>query len=626
MKKVLILCLLAVLGVLNQANSQSQFIPEFFTNRPLILLNDATSVGWNPAVLGIDAKADLAFLAGYNRRFESNRLFGAFYAQNGFGFGITTQRNEQLPTYSFIPFSFYAGGGVKIPNERAWAGASFRYSEFGNSSIRFNGSFIYQPMEDFYVSAGITNFNSLNSDNLQYQFSSSYALLDWLNLFGRMQFTSDSMLFAGEKRSIDIGINASIQKNVINTSFFVNPVLREARFGLECSIGAFTVGAINEGSTVNSPDNPFRGGNFLLRIDPEHFDTHEEEPCETVSCDVKGCKGRACTRALYGAYRCIRKNCPGIPCRDNCFGPECHPKEECTNHCPICKHPIINNWTINILVKPHCTFCSCTHHSHNYYIKNYWIYNFPKEYITTYVHDTIIQWKTKFIYDTVYKYRVDTVIKVVNDCSKCPKNICKHIGTCWHCKGDGCSHCHHSGYCDCSGCTKHIVCSHCKGKGCTHCEICENCGGKGCKGCTGTHTCPPCKPIIIIDTIRIHDTIRDCPPVVIIDDDIIFPPGKDTPELPSLKFIEQLINLLKNNPNLCISIEAHTDSDGSDEDNMILSQKRAQKVADLLIAGGIEPWRIVKIEGKGEREPKCFEDTKECKRINRRVEYILNPC
>lgn len=101
MKRVLILCLLGVLGVLNQANSQSQFIPEFFTNRPLILLNDATSVGWNPAVLGIDTKADLAFLAGYNRRFESNRLFGAFYAQNGFGVGITTHRNEQLPAYSF---------------------------------------------------------------------------------------------------------------------------------------------------------------------------------------------------------------------------------------------------------------------------------------------------------------------------------------------------------------------------------------------------------------------------------------------------------------------------------------------------------------------------------------------
>lgn len=255
--------------------------------------------------------------------------------------------------------------------------------------------------------------------------------MDWLNLFGRIQFTSDPILFAGEKRSIDIGINASIQKNVINTSFFVNPVLREARFGLECSIGAFTVGALNEGSTVNSPDNRFRGGNFLLRIDPEHFDAHEEEPCQTVSCDVKGCKGRACTRALYGAYRCIRTNCPGIPCRDHCFGPECHPKEECTNYCPICQHPIINNWSINILIKPHCTFCSCSHHSHNYYINNYWIYNFPKEYITTYVHDTIyvhntiIQWKTKYIYDTVYI--IDT--EVIYDCrdSKDPDTIVKKL-------------------------------------------------------------------------------------------------------------------------------------------------------------------------------------------------------
>jgi len=32
---------------------RGQFIADRFTNRPLTLMNDATSVGWNPAVLGM---------------------------------------------------------------------------------------------------------------------------------------------------------------------------------------------------------------------------------------------------------------------------------------------------------------------------------------------------------------------------------------------------------------------------------------------------------------------------------------------------------------------------------------------------------------------------------------------
>ena len=560
---MLVLCFIFTMGLLNQAIAQQQFIPEFFTNRPLILLNDATSVGWNPAVLGIDTKADLAFLASYDRSVRSNQLFGAFYSQNGLGFGITNQRKEQLPLYTFVPFSFYAGGGVNILNERAWAGASFRYSEFGTSSIRFNGSLIYQPMEKMYVSAGITNFNSINSDNLQYQFSSSYALLDWLNLFGRIQFTSDSLLFAGEKRSIDIGLNASIQKNVINASFFVNPVLREARFGLECAIGAFTLGSLNEASTINDPNGRFRGGNLLLRIDPEYFGEHDvEESCTMIQCKHSGCKGRACTRALYGAYRCIREHCPGTPCRDHCFGPECHPKEECTRKCPICQHPIINNWSVNIYQKQHCTLCSCTHNIHNYYINNYWNYHFPTKYITRV--DTVIKWKTRYITDTVYKYKTDTIVKVIIDCSKCDH--------------------------DCSKC-KH------------ECPKCPNCppdvGPKDKKDTTGRKG----------TEINIEFPFDSCTPYDENDPDII-----------------KLIDSLKNYyPDTCIIIEGHTDSLGSDIYNLELSQCRADSVKKILERNGIDGMRITAI-GRGECCPRDTNSTPEGRRRNRRIVYFLYPC
>ena len=563
MKRVLVLCFIFTMGLLNQAIAQQQFIPEFFTNRPLILLNDATSVGWNPAVLGIDTKADLAFLASYDRSVRSNQVVGAFYSQNGLGFGITNQRKEQLPLYTFVPFSFYAGGGVNILNERAWAGASFRYSEFGTSSIRFNGSLIYQPMEKMYVSAGITNFNSINSDNLQYQFSSSYALLDWLNLFGRIQFTSDSLLFAGEKRSIDIGLNASIQKNVINASFFVNPVLREARFGLECAIGAFTLGSLNEASTINDPNGRFRGGNFLLRIDPEYFGEHdEEESCTIIQCKHSGCKGRACTRALYGAYRCIREHCPGTPCRDHCFGPECHPKEECTPICPICQHPIINNWSVNIYQKQHCTLCSCTHNIHNYYINNYCNYHFP----TTYIRrvDTVIKWKTRYITDTVYKYKTDTIVKVIIDCSKCDH--------------------------DCSKC-KH------------ECPKCPNCPIVTPPVVPPPPPPPPlppdCEDMFESDSCRLKPEMNDC--------------------------YDKVVEYLLKQNDMCIIIRAHTDSQGSEEYNLALSQCRADFIKSVFIQKGIDPSRIEAI-GLGESQPIADNSTAEGRRRNRRVETIYIDC
>ena len=61
MKKAVLL-LLFVLGISQSVFAQGSFIPERFTNRPLTLFNDATSVGWNPALLGIGTNSDLVLV------------------------------------------------------------------------------------------------------------------------------------------------------------------------------------------------------------------------------------------------------------------------------------------------------------------------------------------------------------------------------------------------------------------------------------------------------------------------------------------------------------------------------------------------------------------------------------
>lgn len=65
------------------------------------------------------------------------------------------------------------------------------------------------------------------------------------------------------------------------------------------------------------------------------------------------------------------------------------------------------------------------------------------------------------------------------------------------------------------------------------------------------------------------------------------------------KEINRLFLLLKDNAGLKIELSCHTDSRGTDKDNFILSQKRADAIADILFAKGINRDRVIAV-GYGE--------------------------
>ncbi len=66
--------------------------------------------------------------------------------------------------------------------------------------------------------------------------------------------------------------------------------------------------------------------------------------------------------------------------------------------------------------------------------------------------------------------------------------------------------------------------------------------------------------------------------------------------------LEQLVEVLGENPDIIISLRAHTDHIGGFEYNMKLSQARAQSCVDFLIAKGIDSKRLI-AEGRGEKDP-----------------------
>lgn len=79
---------------------------------------------------------------------------------------------------------------------------------------------------------------------------------------------------------------------------------------------------------------------------------------------------------------------------------------------------------------------------------------------------------------------------------------------------------------------------------------------------------------------------------------------------------------LVKNPQIFIEIGGHTDNTGSEEQNKILSEKRANAVADYLITKGVELIRVT-YKGYGSSKPIADNGTEEGKKQNRRVEFTV---
>ena len=86
--------------------------------------------------------------------------------------------------------------------------------------------------------------------------------------------------------------------------------------------------------------------------------------------------------------------------------------------------------------------------------------------------------------------------------------------------------------------------------------------------------------------------------------------------------LQNLISLLKDNPELNIRINGHTDNEGSDEYNSILSEKRAKSVYDHLIKKNINKIRL-SFKGFGETTPVASNEDEYGRQLNRRTEFEI---
>lgn len=102
---------------------------------------------------------------------------------------------------------------------------------------------------------------------------------------------------------------------------------------------------------------------------------------------------------------------------------------------------------------------------------------------------------------------------------------------------------------------------------------------------------------------------------------INFETGKSDIKTESMATLDQVAQMLTDNPALKLSVEGHTDNAGNATLNKTLSENRAKAVMNYLVAKGISNTRLTS-KGWGQTKPVSENTTEEGKAKNRRVELV----
>jgi OmpA-OmpF porin, OOP family len=146
------------------------------------------------------------------------------------------------------------------------------------------------------------------------------------------------------------------------------------------------------------------------------------------------------------------------------------------------------------------------------------------------------------------------------------------------------------------------------------------------------------QPPVVVDTDRdgIDDTRDRCPntlPGTRVDSEgcaieqavitlqgVFFQTNSDRLTSDSLATLVMAAAALSGQPTMKVEIRGHTDSVGNDANNLALSQRRAQSVANFLVENSVNPARLT-VVGLGETRPIADNTTAEGRATNRRVEF-----
>jgi outer membrane protein OmpA-like peptidoglycan-associated protein len=111
--------------------------------------------------------------------------------------------------------------------------------------------------------------------------------------------------------------------------------------------------------------------------------------------------------------------------------------------------------------------------------------------------------------------------------------------------------------------------------------------------------------------------------IVLTLDDVLFDTGKSQLKSGAQRSLDQIAAFLKENPERRVQVEGFTDSQGTDDYNLQLSQARADAVAMAIMQRGVEAQRVRAL-GYGEEFAVASNASAGSRQLNRRVEIIVS--
>lgn len=120
--------------------------------------------------------------------------------------------------------------------------------------------------------------------------------------------------------------------------------------------------------------------------------------------------------------------------------------------------------------------------------------------------------------------------------------------------------------------------------------------------------------------LETRDTDRG---LVVSMPDVLFDSGQYTLKPAARERLARISGIVLAYPDLKLQIEGYTDSTGSDEFNLLLSEKRAAAVRDYLVDASI-PTNNIAVRGLGKENPIADNKSAAGRKLNRRVEMIVS--
>lgn len=122
---------------------------------------------------------------------------------------------------------------------------------------------------------------------------------------------------------------------------------------------------------------------------------------------------------------------------------------------------------------------------------------------------------------------------------------------------------------------------------------------------------------LILET---RDTARG---LIVNVSDVLFDSGKYTLRPAAREKLAKISGIILSHPGLKLEVDGYTDSIGSDQYNVKLSEQRAGAVRDYLTGQGLAPDNVIAI-GLGKDNPVASNDTAAGRQKNRRVEMVVS--